>query len=119
MRKRKDKNHKDVVGFYLDEGCTVHDTADVGGGFPDIVVGTEGYTIVVEQSKAALALLNMQLALLGIDYKIYSGANLLVEIKNGNWQLTEDQEDWHEVWNGQKVIVETKEDVKKSLKNTK
>lgn len=33
-----DANHADVVGWYEELYCRVHDTHKVGGGFPDIVV---------------------------------------------------------------------------------
>jgi hypothetical protein len=45
---RTDANHAEVIGWFLEMGCTVRDTSQVGLGFPDIVVGTIGRTILVE-----------------------------------------------------------------------
>lgn len=45
---RTDANHSDVKGYFEDLGCTVHDTSQVGMGFPDLVVGLVGRTVLVE-----------------------------------------------------------------------
>ena len=45
---RTDTNHTEVIGWFLELGCTVQDTSQVGLGFPDIVVGLVGRTVLVE-----------------------------------------------------------------------
>lgn len=45
---KRDRNHSDVVGWYRDLGCSVHDCADMGNGFPDILVGIDGEDDKVE-----------------------------------------------------------------------
>lgn len=45
---RRDANHQEVKDTFLGLGCSVADTADVGGGFPDLVVGIAGVTTLVE-----------------------------------------------------------------------
>lgn len=45
---RRDSTHKAIKRALLDIGCSVFDTADVGGGFPDLVVGYHGVTILLE-----------------------------------------------------------------------
>jgi len=45
---RTDANHTEVIGWFLGLGCTVQDTSQVGLGFPDIVVGLVGRTVLVE-----------------------------------------------------------------------
>jgi hypothetical protein len=37
----------------------------------------------------------------------WRGVNLLVEVKNGNADLTPDERDWHADWRGQVAIVRT------------
>lgn len=45
---KPDSNHDQVVAWYEQLGCSVHDTHMVGGGFPDIAVGSVGITDLVE-----------------------------------------------------------------------
>lgn len=45
---RRDANHQEVKDTFTALGCSVADTADVGGGFPDLVVGIAGVTTLVE-----------------------------------------------------------------------
>ena len=46
--KKVDANHSIIVKTLRDLGCSVFDTSRVGGGFPDIVVGRNNKTILVE-----------------------------------------------------------------------
>ena len=45
---RRDGNHAEIKKALEDCGCSVWDTADIGGGFPDLVVGRHGRTYLVE-----------------------------------------------------------------------
>lgn len=46
--KRVDSNHAIVVKKLRELGCSVFDTSRVAGGFPDIVVGKNNKTALVE-----------------------------------------------------------------------
>ena len=49
MRAKKvDKNHKEIVEAFRLLGCSVFDMSSVGKGFPDILVGKNNKTILVE-----------------------------------------------------------------------
>lgn len=45
---RRDSTHKEVRDCLRELGATVFDTGDVGGSFPDLVVGIYGRTHLVE-----------------------------------------------------------------------
>lgn len=45
---RRDSTHKAIRDALVSVGATVFDTADVGGGFPDLVVGYKGQTYLFE-----------------------------------------------------------------------
>ena len=45
---RRDSTHKEVRDCLRELGATVFDTGDVGGSFPDLVVGFRGRTHLVE-----------------------------------------------------------------------
>jgi Holliday junction resolvase len=45
---RRDLNQSAIVRVLRDAGATVVITADIGGGFPDLVVGWRGKTYLVE-----------------------------------------------------------------------
>ena len=53
--KRVDITHGLVVKTLRDLGCTVFDTSRVAGGFPDLVVGINGKTVLVEVKRDASA----------------------------------------------------------------
>lgn len=53
--KRVDTNHALVVKTLRDLGCSVFDTSAVGRGFPDIVVGKNQKTVLVEIKKDSKA----------------------------------------------------------------
>lgn len=46
--RRVDANHSIIVKALRELGCSVFDTSRVAGGFPDLVVGKNGKTILVE-----------------------------------------------------------------------
>jgi hypothetical protein len=46
--RRTDANHSDIVKAFRDLNCSVFDTSRVAGGFPDIIVGKNGITVLVE-----------------------------------------------------------------------
>jgi hypothetical protein len=46
--RRTDANHSEIVKAFRDLGCSVFDTSRVAGGFPDIIVGRNGVTVLVE-----------------------------------------------------------------------
>lgn len=46
--RRTDANHAEIVKAFRDLGCSVFDTSRVAGGFPDIIVGRNGVTVLVE-----------------------------------------------------------------------
>ncbi len=48
VRARKDFNHTDIVGTFRACGCSVLDTASLGKGAPDIIVGLHGHNVLVE-----------------------------------------------------------------------
>lgn len=47
-RAKTDANQAEIARALRDIGCSVHDTAAVGGGFPDLVVGRGGRTYLIE-----------------------------------------------------------------------
>lgn len=48
MPKRVDNNHSEIVAGLRAIGATVHSTAAVGNGFPDLAVGYHGLTWLLE-----------------------------------------------------------------------
>ena len=48
MPKRRDANHAEIRDAFRSLGASVADTADLGSGFPDLVVGWRGYNYLVE-----------------------------------------------------------------------
>ena len=53
--KRVDANHSIIVKTLRELGCSVFDTSRVAGGFPDLVVGRNGRTVLVEVKADAKA----------------------------------------------------------------
>ena len=47
-RGRRDSTHAAIRQALRDVGCSVHDCADLGRGFPDLVVGYHGRTYLLE-----------------------------------------------------------------------
>lgn len=46
--RRTDANHSEIVKAFRELGCSVFDSSRVAGGFPDIIVGKNGITVLVE-----------------------------------------------------------------------
>ena len=46
--RKTDANHSEIVKAFRDMGCSVFDSSRVAGGFPDIIVGRNGITVLVE-----------------------------------------------------------------------
>lgn len=53
--KRTDLNHAEIVKTLRQLGCSVFDTSRVAGGFPDLVVGRNQITCLVEIKSDAKA----------------------------------------------------------------
>jgi hypothetical protein len=105
-RKRVDRNQPEIVKAVRKAGATVGHTHEIGKGFPDIVIGCEGLSLVgnFSRSKVREALVEIK------GVKIIEGCNLLVEIKDDQQpeskrKLTPDEADWHDKWRGQLEIV--------------
>lgn len=86
---RQDANHTEIIKALRGVGCEVHDTSDVGGGFPDLVVKTP--------------------EIAGDDFK-RPGRLLMVEVKDGRKppsarKLTPAQEEFSKRWEGHWVCV--------------
>ena len=84
MPKRIDANQRMIVRALRDTGVSVQSLADLGRGVPDLLCG-------------------------------YKGRNVLMEVKDSSQppsrrRLTEDEQNWHDKWRGQVVVVETVED---------
>ena len=46
--KRVDANQSEIVKVFKDLGCSVFDTSRVAGGFPDLMIGKNKKTVLVE-----------------------------------------------------------------------
>lgn len=53
--KRVDTNHRLIVETLRTIGCSVFDASGIGKGFPDLVIGIRGKTILVEVKASAKA----------------------------------------------------------------
>jgi len=51
--KKVDLNHTEIVKTFRELGATVFDASGIGRGFPDIVVGYNGHTVLVEIKSGA------------------------------------------------------------------
>jgi hypothetical protein len=86
---RVDANQNEIVETLRRVGASVAVTSHVGGGFPDIVVG-------------------------------FRGVNYLFEIKDGSKppskrRLTEDEQGWHDGWNGEVIVVNSADEALKEI----
>jgi hypothetical protein len=119
MRKhaRKDDNQDEMRDAAHELGATTLTIHQLGDGAPDIIIGTEGLTIVGRLGVHEEAFIDLASKL---GYRIYTGANIMVEIKDGakppgKRRLTPDEEKWHESWRGQKTIWARIDQVVKGL----
>lgn len=86
MRKhgKVDANHTAIVKALRQVGATVQSLASVGGGCPDLLVGRQGMTYLLE---------------------VKDGAK-----KPSERKLTADELAWHLKWRGQVHVVESEKD---------
>ena len=47
-RKRRDPLHAPMMRVFADAGCSVYDTADVGGGFSDFIAASGPFSLYIE-----------------------------------------------------------------------
>src|SRR5688572_22293101 len=104
--KRVDGNQNIIVKALRNQGASVAITSALGQGFPDIVVGAKGLTLVGNFSvKRVKQLLHSIHGLAVID-----GVNVLMELKDGSksasqQRLTPDEVEFHNKWKGQLAII--------------
>lgn len=79
-----DANQAQIVEALRAIGCSVQILSDVGGGVPDLLVGT--------------------------GYPNGAPRNYLLEVKGEHGRQTIDQVDWHDAWRGQYAIVRSAEE---------
>lgn len=79
---KKDTNHNAIAGALRDVGYLVHETHQLGAGFPDLTIG-------------------------GIDRKTGERRVWLVEVKEKGGSLTPDEVWFHTAWAGYVHIVRT------------
>jgi hypothetical protein len=53
--RRVDANHSEIVKTFKDMGCSVFDSSRMAGGFPDLVLGVNKITCLVEIKSSAIA----------------------------------------------------------------
>lgn len=93
---RRDGNHGTVVTALRNHGVTVVDTAGLGNGFPDLVCGYRGLTVLMEiklpQSDRVRGGAGGTKARHDDDYDPYFG-------------FTEAERDFHARWLGQPIAI--------------
>jgi hypothetical protein len=90
-RGRVDENHTAIVDLLRGLDCLVISTAGVGDGFPDLVVGFQGVTHLIE---------------------IKDG-----DKSASRRRLTDDEKEWHATWRGEAVyIVESARDAEQLVR---
>lgn len=82
---KKDSNHNQIRRALEDAGYVVHETHQLGGGFPDLTVG-------------------------GICRRTGQRRVWLVEVKDAKGTLTPDEEAFHALWRDMVHIVRTVDD---------
>lgn len=82
---RRDTNHSDIKQALIEAHFTVFDAADVGEGFPDLVVG-------------------------GYHQKLEVPYNALMEIKTDDGKLRPGQKQFMETWRGQIAVVRNRQE---------
>ena len=81
---RIDNNHAEIVKALRAIGCSVQPLASLGGGVPDLLVGRQGFNVLLEVK----------------DGSKPPSARV----------LTADERDWHAKWAGQVAVVMTAEE---------
>lgn len=82
---KKDTNHNQIAAALRDVGYLVHETHQLGAGFPDLTVG-------------------------GIDRRAGVARVWLVEVKEPKGTLTPDEQTFHQAWAGYVAIVRSVDD---------
>lgn len=118
-RSRIDANQRALIGDLETFGATVTPLSNVGGGCPDLLVGTPGLTITGNFNQSRLiALIQSECP----GARVLQGANLLLEVKNPNdpngGKLTPDQVKWHSRHKGQKAIVRSRAEILDAIGRT-
>lgn len=106
--KKVDANQSALVKVLRKAGATVTSTHEVGRGFPDLVAGVRGLTLVGDFDRAEVLR-----RLEGVEgLTVHPGASLLVEVKNPSYKstMTPAERHWHARWRGQKAVVQTMRD---------
>ena len=85
--KRVDANQAEIVDALRKAGATVQDLHEVGKGCPDILVGYYTY-----------------------EYCDLTEVNILMEIKAPGGKLNKREQEWHNSWRGQVVVVHSIEE---------
>jgi len=67
--KRVDSNQKKIVKAFKDLGCSVFDTSRVGQGFPDLLVGRNKKTVLVEIKSSEKAVFTTAQELFMMNWK--------------------------------------------------
>jgi len=88
-----DKNQPDIVADLRQMGYTVVSTAEMGKGFPDLIVGARGINFLFEIKNP--------------------------DVPYADRQLNSDQELWHAAWRGRSYVVETTDDCLCIIKSEK
>jgi len=81
MKHKTDANQKDIVFALRQVGATVHDLSGAGAGCPDLLVGKNGVTYLLE-----------------------------IKNPDTKGKLNTLQEKWHAEWRGQVAVVRTVEE---------
>lgn len=89
MPKRVDNNHAEIVAGLRAIGATVHSTAAVGNGFPDLAVGWHGVTWLLE---------------------VKDGSK-----PPSKRTLTPDEQEFHSTWRGKAAVVTSLEQALKVI----
>ena len=113
----RDANHGEISDHIKTmPWASVQDTAGMGGGFPDIIVGAPGVQVVCVEDVADQVIGHI----LADDYlssvtALHRNCNLIVEIKTLSGKLRQNQIDWLETWRGHGTVWRSIEDVEKAL----
>lgn len=113
--RRVDGNQVILTRAIREKGYSVSITSSLGSGFPDLVVGAEGISIVGNVDEIISKLKDVQ------GLRIIRGVNLILELKDDTQppskrKLTSAEEKWHKAWKGQKIIIENEQQIDDLLK---
>lgn len=89
---KKDANHNEIVSAFEELGASVIDTSAMGGGFPDLIIGCCGVTVLVEIKN--------------------------LKTSYGRQGLNKNQAKWKEQWTGGAYAVVSSVDMVKTIVQT-